>query len=84
MAMGQSLFSPGQDEKPGPVPWLYRFLRDQPGWTYGIVTAIMALIFIWDPIPATGKAAGIIVFLALAYLGTYVLRHQTAEEFPDA
>ncbi len=44
----------------------------------------MALIFIWDPIPATGKAAGIIVFLALAYLGTYVLRHQTAEEFPDA
>jgi len=60
------------------------FLRDQPGWTYGIVTAIMALIFIWDPIPATGKAAGIIVFLALAYLGTYVLRHQTAEEFPDA
>ncbi|HME01644.1 MAG TPA: hypothetical protein VKG38_01260 [Solirubrobacteraceae bacterium] len=60
------------------------FLRHQPGWTYGIVTGIMALIFIWDPIPATGKAAGIIVFLALAYLGTYVLRHQTAEEFPDA
>ncbi len=58
------------------------FLRDQPGWTYGIVAAIMALIFIWNPIPATGKLGGIIVFLALAFLGTYVLRRQTAEEFP--
>jgi len=60
------------------------FLREQPGWTYGIVAAIMALIFIWNPIPATGKLAGIIVFLALAFFGTYVLRRQTAEEFPDA
>ncbi len=60
------------------------FLRDQPGWTYGIVAAIMALIFIWDPIPATGKLGGIIVFLALAFFGTYVLRRQTAAEFPDA
>ena len=42
----------------------------------------MALIFIWDPIPATGKPAGIIVFLALAFLGTYLLRRQTAAEFP--
>ncbi|HXW59380.1 MAG TPA: hypothetical protein VEJ23_07875 [Solirubrobacteraceae bacterium] len=60
------------------------FLRDQPGWTYGIVIAIMLLIFIWDPIPATGKPAGIIVFLALALFGTEVLRRQTAREFPDA
>jgi hypothetical protein len=59
------------------------FLRDRPEWTYGIVAAIMALIFIWQPIPATGKLAGIIVFLALAFLGTYVLRRQTAVEFPD-
>ena len=44
----------------------------------------MVLIFIWNPIPATGKPAGIIVFLALALLGTYVLRRQTAEEFPEA
>jgi hypothetical protein len=58
------------------------FLRERPEWTYGIVTAIMALIFIWDPIPATGKAAGILTLLALALFGTYVLRRQTAEEFP--
>lgn len=58
------------------------FLRDQPGWTYGIVLAIMLLIFIWGPIPATHKLAGIIVFLALALFGTEVLRRQTASEFP--
>jgi hypothetical protein len=58
------------------------FLRDQPAWTFGIVGLIMLLIFIWGPIPATHKLAGIIVFLALALLGTEVLRRQTAEEFP--
>ena len=60
------------------------FLRDQPGWTYGIVLAIMLLIFIWDPIPATHKLAGIVVFLALALFGTELLRRQTAREFPAA
>jgi hypothetical protein len=59
------------------------FLAERPEWTYAIVTGIMLLIFIWNPIPATGKAAGIIVFLALAWLGTYLLRRQTAEEFPQ-
>ena len=58
------------------------FLRDQPAWTYGIVAFIMLLIFIWDPIPATGKPAGIIVFLVLAFFGIEVLRRQTAGEFP--
>ncbi|MGZ6576447.1 MAG: hypothetical protein ACXVHJ_36370, partial [Solirubrobacteraceae bacterium] len=60
------------------------FMRDQPLWTFGIVTLVMALIFIWGPIPATHRLAGIIVFLALALLGTEVLRRQTGAEFPDA
>jgi hypothetical protein len=60
------------------------FLRDRPDWTFGIVATIMALIFIWQPIPATGTPVGIIVFLALAFLGTVLLRRQTAAEFPDA
>ena len=60
------------------------FLREHPDWTYGIVTAIMVLIFVWDPIPSTGKAAGIITYLALALFGTYLLRRQTAQEFPAA
>jgi len=60
------------------------FLRDQPEWTFAIVAFIMLLIFIWGPIPATRKPAGIIVFLVLAFFGTEVLRRQTAREFPDA
>ena len=59
-----------------------RSCATSPGWTYGIVAAIMLLIFIWGPIPATHKPAGIIVFLALALFGTEVLRRQTAREFP--
>jgi hypothetical protein len=60
------------------------FLREHADWSYGIVAAIMALIFVWDPIPATGKAAGILTFLALAFFGMYLLRKQTDEEFPAA
>ncbi|HMD56657.1 MAG TPA: hypothetical protein VKG82_04225 [Solirubrobacteraceae bacterium] len=60
------------------------FLREQPELTYGIVAVIMALVFIWQPIPATGKVGGVIVFLVLAFLGTYLLRRQTALEFPGA
>jgi hypothetical protein len=59
------------------------FLRDQPAWTFGIVLIVMILIFIWGPIPATHRPAGIIVFLALALFGTEVLRRQTARELAD-
>ncbi len=59
------------------------FLREQPGAAFAITGAIMVAIFIWNPIPATGKPAGIIVFLALALFGTAVLRRQTAREFPQ-
>lgn len=58
------------------------FLRDRPEWTYAIVAAIMLLVFIWNPIASTGKLAGIIVYSALAFFGAYLLRRQTAEEFP--
>jgi hypothetical protein len=75
----------------GPAPLAVRarraiapFLRDRPDWTFGLVGAIMALIFIWQPIPATGMPVGILVFLALALLGTVLLRRQTATEFPAA
>jgi hypothetical protein len=40
----------------------------------------MALIFIWQPIPATGTLVGVIVFLVLAFLGTEVLRRQVIRE----
>jgi hypothetical protein len=60
------------------------FLRDHPGGTYAIVLSLMGLLFIWDPIPATGTPAGIITFLVLALFGTEVLRTQVAREFPEA
>ncbi len=75
----------------GPSKWgtsarrsIAPFLRDEPVWVFVIVTAIMLVIFIWQPIPATGKPAGMIVFLALALSGTEILRRQTAQEFPGS
>ncbi len=60
------------------------FLRDHPAATFAIAAAAMLLVFIWNPIPATGTPVGIIVFLTLALLGTETLRRQTRAEFPDA
>ena len=60
------------------------FLRDHPGPAFAVATGIMVLVFIWNPIPATGTPVGIVVFLALALLGTEMLRRQTRREFPDA
>ncbi len=59
-------------------------LADEPLWAFGFVALIMILIFIWRPIPSTGKLAGMIVYFALAMIGTEVLRRQCAQEFPDA
>jgi len=60
------------------------FLREQAVATYGIVAGLLILLFIWDPIPATGKPIGILVFTVLAFLGAYILIQQTAVEFPEA
>jgi hypothetical protein len=60
------------------------FLREQAVATYGIVVGLLVLLFIWDPIPATGKPLGILVFTVLALVGTYILIQQTASEFPEA
>lgn len=75
----------------GPARWavaarrkIAPFLREQPLLTFVIATVVMTLLFIWGPIPAFHRLAGIIVFLALALFGTEVLRRQTAREFPTA
>jgi hypothetical protein len=60
------------------------FLREQTAFTFGIVAGLLILLFIWDPIPATGKPIGILLFIVLAMLGTYLLIQQTAREFPEA
>src|SRR5947209_11006375 len=60
------------------------FLREHAGPTYGIVLAVMLLIFLWNPIHATGTPAGIIVFTVLDLFGAAMLRRETIHEFPDA
>ena len=60
------------------------FLRERTWEAFAITTVVMVLIFIWEPIPSTGTPVGILVYLLLAWLGTEVLRRQTAVEFPDA
>jgi hypothetical protein len=60
------------------------FLRERQVATYAIALGVMILIFIWDPIHATGTPAGIIVFTCLALFGTYILIQETGKEFPDA
>jgi hypothetical protein len=64
--------------------WLAPFLRAHQLEAFAITLAAMVLLFAWNPLPATGKPAGIIVFTALALLGTYVLIRQTDREFPVA
>jgi hypothetical protein len=59
-------------------------MRDRTAAVFGVVVAIMLVIFIWQPIPAAGTPVGIVVFMLLALAGTEVLRRETAIEFPDA
>jgi Short C-terminal domain len=74
---------------PGRLPRISReaiapFLRENPWGTFAVTLGLLALLFIWDPIPATGTPAGIITFTVLALIGTELLIRQTATEFPEA
>jgi FtsH-binding integral membrane protein len=60
------------------------YLEANPVATYGVVVAILLLVFIWQPIPATGAPVGMIVFTVLALIGTEALRRQTRLEFRTA
>jgi hypothetical protein len=75
----------------GPARWAIaarRFLaphfRERPGLVYWITAGLLALIFIWGPIPATRNPWTMLLFTILAFVGAYVLGGQIAEEFPDA
>jgi hypothetical protein len=58
------------------------FLAENPIAVYGIVAAVLIVIFIWGPIPATHRPAGIIALTVLVFAGTEVLRRQIIREFP--
>jgi hypothetical protein len=59
-------------------------LRERPGLAYWITAGILALVFIWGPIPATRNPLEMLLFTILAFVGAHVLRGQIAEQFPDA
>jgi hypothetical protein len=74
----------------GPARWAVsarRFLaphfREHPGLAYWITAGLLALVFLWGPIPATRNPLEMLLFTILAFVGAHVLRRQIAEEFPD-
>jgi hypothetical protein len=74
----------------GPARWAIsarRFLaphfREHPGLAYWIAAGLLALVFLWGPIPATRNPLEMLIFTILAFVGAHVLRGQIAEEFPD-
>jgi hypothetical protein len=73
----------------GPARWAVKarqFLaphfRERPGLPYWIVAGLLALVFLWGPIPATRNPLEMLLFTILAFAGAHVLRGQIAEEFP--
>jgi len=74
----------------GPARWAVKgrqFLaphfRERPGLAYWITAGLLALVFLWGPIPATRNPLEMLLFTILAFAGAHVLRGQIAEEFPD-
>jgi hypothetical protein len=74
----------------GPTRWALagrRFLaphfREHPALAYWITVALLLLVFIWGPIPATRNPVEMLLFTILALFGAHVLREQIAREFPD-
>lgn len=59
-------------------------LRERPAAGYIAVYVALLLVIFWGPTPATRQIAYIIGFIVLLAVGVYVLRRQTAREFPTA
>ncbi len=58
--------------------------EEHPGLAYGIPLGLLALVFVWGPIPATRNPWWMLLFIALTVFGAHILRGQIAAEFPDA
>jgi hypothetical protein len=59
------------------------YVRAHPAAMYAAVAVVLLIVFIWQPIPATGKPVGMLVFVVLSAIGTEILRRQMDHEFPD-
>jgi hypothetical protein len=62
------------------APWL----RERPGVTYGVVTALVLLVIAWAPIPATRNPILVLIMIGLLIVGVEALRRQVALEYPHA
>jgi hypothetical protein len=62
------------------APWL----REHALASYVAGEAILLLIVLWGPTPATREILPVIGFALLVALGVYLLRELTVREFPDA
>ncbi len=56
----------------------------RPALAYWIPLGVLALVFVWGPIPATRNPWWMLLFTVLTLVGAHVLRAQIAAEFPDA
>jgi hypothetical protein len=59
-------------------------LRERPNLAFWVTAGLLALVFIWGPIPSTRNPITMLLYAILAFAGAYVLREQIAREFPDA
>jgi len=73
MTVSALLDAAGRRRSPATLPG---FHTGRPG--------LLALVFIWGPIPATRNPLEMLLFTILAFVGAHVLRGQIAEEFPGA
>lgn len=62
------------------APWL----RERRGAVYGAALAVILLIVLWGPIPATRQPIPVLILIGLVWLGIEAIRRQAAVEFPDA
>jgi hypothetical protein len=64
--------------------WMAPVSNTRPEILYGAAVAIVLLLIVWEPVPATRKLLTILVFLAVIVGGAHALRRLTLEESPDA
>ena len=73
----------------GPTSWATSVRRTiaphlrEPRYAYGGLALLLVLLFWWDPLVATDRLVPSLILIALAVLGTEVLRRQVIREFPD-
>jgi hypothetical protein len=60
------------------APWFRR-----PAYAHGGAVALLLVLFLWDPTPATHRLVPSLLLIVLVLLGTEVLRRRVIREFPD-